>query len=52
MGEVDDAAERENERQSQRDQQVIGPDQEPVENLLEYEDELHAALLEGGLPVA
>src|SRR5262245_46951005 len=50
VGEVDDAAEREDQRQAEGDQQVIGADQEPVENLFEYEDELHAALLgrEGG----
>src|SRR4029077_6834116 len=43
MREVDDAPEREDQRQAKRDQQVICADQEPVENLFEYENELHAA---------
>jgi hypothetical protein len=42
---IDDAAEREDQRQAECDQKVISPDQEAVENLLEYEDELHAATL-------
>src|SRR6266481_4453204 len=43
--EIDDAAEREDQRQAECDQKVISADQEAVENLLEYEDELHAATL-------
>ena len=42
MREIDDAAEREDQREAERDQQVIGADQQSVENLLEEEDELHA----------
>ena len=42
MGQVDDAAEREDQRQAERDQKVIGADQQPVQHLLEEEDELHA----------
>src|SRR5262249_7856606 len=42
--EIDDAAEREDQRQAERDQKVISADQEAVENLLEYEDELHATI--------
>ena len=42
MGQVDDAAEREDQRQAERDEKVIGADQQPVEHLLEEEDELHA----------
>src|SRR5262249_56528214 len=42
--EIDDAAQREDQRQAERDQKVISADQEAVENLLEYEDELHAAI--------
>src|SRR5215475_2559296 len=41
MGEIDDAAEREDEGQAERDEQVISADQEAVENLLEEENELH-----------
>ena len=44
MRQIDDAAQREDERQAERDQQVIGADQDAVENLLEDEDELHAAM--------
>ncbi len=43
--EIDDAAEREDQRQAECDQKIISADQEAVENLLEYEDELHAATL-------
>src|SRR5262249_172081 len=42
---MDDAAEPEDHRQSEWDQKVIGADQEAVENLLEYEDELHGSPL-------
>jgi len=49
VGEIDDAAEREDQRQAERDQKVISADQEAVENLLEYEDELHAATLGGSI---
>src|SRR5262249_52421827 len=42
MREIDDAAERKDQRQPERDQQVIGADQDAVEDLLEDEDELHA----------
>ena len=42
MREIDDAAEREDQRKAERDEQVIGADQQSVENLLEDEDELHA----------
>src|SRR5262249_43564280 len=45
--EIDDAAEREDQRQAECDQKVISADQEAVENLLDDEDELHAALLAG-----
>ena len=38
---VDDAAEREDQRKAERDEQVVGSDQEPVENLLGDEDDLH-----------
>ena len=44
MREIDDAAEREDQREAERDQQIVGADQEAVENLLEDEDELHARL--------
>src|SRR5262249_21109947 len=47
--EIDDAAEREDQRQAERDQKVISADQEAIENLLEYEDELHAATLGGSI---
>ncbi len=40
--EVDDAAEGEDQRQAERDQQVIGTGEEAVEDLLEDENELHA----------
>ena len=42
MREVDDAAERKDQRKAERNEQVVGADQEPVENLLEDEDDLHA----------
>ena len=42
MREIDDAAEREDQREAERDQQVVGADQKAVENLLEEEDQLHA----------
>ena len=42
MREIDDAAEREDQRKAERDEQVISTDQQSVENLLEDEDELHA----------
>src|SRR5918994_1375642 len=43
MGEVHDAAEREDQRQPERDEEVICADEEAVQHLLEKEDELHAA---------
>ena len=39
MREIDDAAEREDQREAERDQQIVGADQEAVENLLEDEDD-------------
>src|SRR5262249_55464238 len=45
--EIDHAAEREDQRQAECDQKVISADQKAVENLLDDEDELHAALLAG-----
>src|SRR5262245_59174916 len=40
--EIDDAAKRKNQREAKRDQQVIRADQEPIQNLLEDENILHA----------
>jgi hypothetical protein len=45
MREVDDAAEREDQREAERDQKVIRTDQQPVQDLLDEENELHV----GGL---
>ena len=45
MGEVHDAAEGEDERQAERDEEVVGADEQPVQHLLEEKDELHAVLL-------
>ena len=42
MRQIDDAAERKDQRKAKRNEQVIGSDQEPVENLLNDEDDLHA----------
>ena len=42
---IDDAAEREDQREAERDQEIVGADQEAVENLLEEKDELHASYL-------
>ena len=42
MREIDDASEREDERETERDQQIIGADEEAVEDLLKDKDELHA----------
>ena len=42
MREIDDAAEREDQRKAERDEQVISTNQQSIENLLEDEDELHA----------
>ena len=44
MRQIDDAAEREDQREAKRDEQIIGADQEAVENLLEDKDQLHAML--------
>src|SRR4051812_3141890 len=41
MREVDDAAEREDQRQAERNQQVVDADEQAVEHLLDDEDELH-----------
>src|SRR5262249_31708693 len=42
MREIDYAAEREDQRQTERDQQVIRADQKAIQNLLEDENILHA----------
>ena len=42
MREIDDTAERKDQREAERDQQVIGADQKAVKHLLEDKDELHA----------
>ena len=42
MRQVDNAAEREDQRQAERNEQIVGADQEPIENLLDDEDDLHA----------
>ena len=39
VGEVDDAAQREDERQPERDQQVVGPREQAVEEVLDEEHE-------------
>ena len=40
MREIDDAAEREDQREAERDEQVIRADQQAVENLLEDENDI------------
>ena len=39
MRQVDDAAEREDQRQAERDQEVVDPVEQPVQHLLDEEGE-------------